>query len=92
MEFNEQQLLVGFKEPLIHTYNKNESVIPQNCQYFGELAHRNNVILLGDSIGDVSMAQGVHKPGNILKIGFLNDVVRLTLSMKMHRNYMCMTI
>lgn len=75
MEFEEEQL-IGFKEPLIHTFNKNESVIPSNCQYFDELAHRSNVILLGDSIGDASMAQGVHKPRALLKIGFLNEVVR----------------
>lgn len=75
MEFDDDKQLVGFKEPLIHTFNKNESVIPANCQYFEELANRSNVILLGDSIGDITMAQGVHKPGAVLKIGFLNEMV-----------------
>lgn len=73
MEFDDSDRLVGFHRPLIHTFNKNSSVIPANC--IDELSHRNNVILLGDSIGDVSMAEGVRRCGNLLKIGFLNEVV-----------------
>lgn len=72
MEFDDCDRLVGFHRPLIHTFNKNSSVIPANC--FDELSYRNNVILLGDSIGDVSMAEGVRRCGNLLKIGFLNEV------------------
>lgn len=74
MEFDGNERLVGFKPPLIHTFNKNDSVIPVNCN--NGLAGRNNVILLGDSIGDVTMAEGVKVRGNLLKIGFLNEVVR----------------
>lgn len=73
MEFDDNEQLVGFKQPLIHTFNKNSSVIPENC--FNDVADRNNVILLGDSIGDVSMAEGIKRRGSILKIGFLNAVV-----------------
>lgn len=76
MEFDEDGQLIGFKDPLIHTFNKNEDAVPQNCRYFDELSHRANVILLGDSIGDADMAQGVHGAGTVLKIGFLNEVVR----------------
>jgi len=77
MVFNETDgELLGFKEPLIHTYNKNESVIPPICEYSDAPAQRGNVILLGDSVGDATMAQGVQKPGTLLKIGFLNQVVR----------------
>lgn len=73
MEFDDSDRLVGFQRPLIHTFNKNGSVIPAN--YIDELSHRNNVILLGDSIGDVSMAEGVQGCDNLIKIGFLNEVV-----------------
>lgn len=78
MEFNDNEQLMGFKPPLIHTFNKNDSVIPVDC--YRDLSRRNNVILLGDSVGDVTMAEGVKRRGSLLKIGFLNEVVRKCFS------------
>uniref|UniRef100_A0A5K1U0Z3 5'-nucleotidase n=1 Tax=Macaca mulatta TaxID=9544 RepID=A0A5K1U0Z3_MACMU len=72
MDFNEDGFLQGFKGQLIHTYNKNSSVC-ENSGYFQQLEGKTNVILLGDSIGDLTMADGVPGVQNILKIGFLND-------------------
>ncbi|XP_063512703.1 7-methylguanosine phosphate-specific 5'-nucleotidase isoform X5 [Pongo pygmaeus] len=74
MDFNEDGFLQGFKGQLIHTYNKNSSVC-ENSGYFQQLEGKTNVILLGDSIGDLTMADGVPGVQNILKIGFLNDKV-----------------
>lgn len=34
------------------------------------------MLLLGDSLGDLTMADGVAEPRNILTVGFLNDLVR----------------
>lgn len=73
MEFDDNEQLTTFKQPLIHTFNKNDYVIPGDCYH--RLAHRHNVILLGDSIGDATMAEGFKKNGSLLKIGFLNEVV-----------------
>lgn len=73
MDFNDQGTLVGFKGDLIHIYNKNENAIHKS-DYFQKIADRHNVILLGDSLGDLRMADGAEN-GNILKIGFLNDKV-----------------
>lgn len=55
-------------------YNKNENAI-HNSDYFENLQHRENIILLGDSLGDLHMADGAVDSANILKIGFLNDKV-----------------
>ncbi|XP_044532852.1 7-methylguanosine phosphate-specific 5'-nucleotidase [Gracilinanus agilis] len=74
MDFNESGYLQGFKGHLIHTYNKNSSVL-EDSKYFEQLQAKTNILLLGDSMGDLTMADGVSKVGNILKIGFLNDKV-----------------
>ncbi|NXH12580.1 5NT3B nucleotidase, partial [Bucco capensis] len=74
MSFDEEGVLTHFKAPLIHTYNKNNSVL-QGTEYFQQLSTRTSIILLGDSMGDLSMADGVPSVENILKIGFLNDKV-----------------
>lgn len=67
--------MVGFKGDLIHMFNKNENAI-HSSDYFDKLRGRNNIILMGDSLGDTKMAVGVPQPSSILKIGFLNDKVR----------------
>lgn len=69
-----QGILIGFKTPLIHTYNKNNSVL-ENMDYFQQLRTRTNILLLGDSMGDLTMADGVANTDNILRVGFLNDKV-----------------
>ncbi len=75
MDFNEKGALIGFKKPIIHTFNKNETVLGESKEYFADLSHRQNAILLGDSDGDIHMGAGMENPGAILKIGFLNSKV-----------------
>lgn len=72
--YNEQGIMVGFKGNLIHMFNKNEDAI-HSSDYFEKLQNRTNVILMGDSLGDIKMALGVPQPSNVLKIGFLNDKI-----------------
>ena len=67
--------MVGFENELIHVFNKNENAI-HDSDYFKKLEGRDNVILLGDSLGDLKMADGANA-SNLLKIGFLNDKVCL---------------
>ncbi|XP_016070526.1 PREDICTED: 7-methylguanosine phosphate-specific 5'-nucleotidase [Miniopterus natalensis] len=74
MDFDENGFLQGFKGQLIHTYNKNSSVC-ENSSYFQQLQGKTNILLLGDTMGDLTMADGVPGVENILKIGFLNDKV-----------------
>nr|XP_056720663.1 7-methylguanosine phosphate-specific 5'-nucleotidase [Euleptes europaea] len=74
MDFDDHGVLRGFKKPLIHIYNKNNTVL-ENTEYFQQLCTRTNILLLGDSMGDLSMADGVANVENILRVGFLNDKV-----------------
>lgn len=66
-----------FASQLIHSLNKNASVLIdtpfwRQCQ----LEKRHNILLLGDSLGDASMADGLdYKDDEIVRIGFLNDRV-----------------
>lgn len=62
----------GFRDQVIHMFNKNEHAIV-NSEYFSILRGRTNVVLLGDSEGDATMAEGVHDVSALLKIGFLCD-------------------
>ncbi|XP_033854457.1 cytosolic 5'-nucleotidase 3-like isoform X2 [Acipenser ruthenus] len=74
MEFDEHGVLKGFQGELIHVYNKHDGAL-KNTEYFKQLKDNCNIILLGDSLGDLNMADGVPNVENILKIGFLNDKV-----------------
>ncbi|XP_039595962.1 cytosolic 5'-nucleotidase 3-like [Polypterus senegalus] len=73
-EGKKKGILQGFKGDLIHTYNKHEGAL-KNSGHFEKLDDKRNVILLGDSLGDLQMADGVENMENILKIGYLNDKV-----------------
>ncbi|MFA6194480.1 MAG: hypothetical protein WC719_01880 [Patescibacteria group bacterium] len=68
----------GVREPIIHSYNKDETLI-RDFPFFAEIKNRRNVILCGDSLGDVGMAEGFEH-ANLLKIGFLNEGVDNNLS------------
>lgn len=72
-------VLRAFKGQLIHTFNKREGALSHAAHFTG-LQGRQNVLLLGDSLGDLTMADGVSEPRNILTIGFLNDQVRPAVS------------
>jgi len=72
MEFDDEERILAFKKPLIHTFNKHE-IASMEVEYFASVAERNNVLLLGDCLGDHEMDKGVQNPDAVLKIGFLND-------------------
>uniref|UniRef100_A0A803SSV6 5'-nucleotidase n=1 Tax=Anolis carolinensis TaxID=28377 RepID=A0A803SSV6_ANOCA len=74
MDFDENGVLKGFKGELIHVYNKHDGAL-KNTEYFKQLKDNSNIILLGDSQGDLTMADGVANVEHILKIGYLNDKV-----------------
>lgn len=67
---------IGRREPPIHTFNKKEIEIKEieNPQAYKNLLKRRDVLLLGDTIGDIDMIEGFPYK-NLLKIGFLNENV-----------------
>ncbi|KAI7902722.1 pyrimidine 5'-nucleotidase [Cokeromyces recurvatus] len=74
MVFNEDGICIDFKEPLIHVFNKSEFQL-ETTPYFKLIEQRKNVILMGDSLGDLQMSQGVSHD-LCLNIGFLNHDIK----------------
>lgn len=74
MKYDEGGVIQGFKGPLIHVLNKNEFAL-KNTKYYDLIKNRNNVILLGDSLGDARMADGMAHANHVLKIGFIYENV-----------------
>jgi len=67
--------LTGFEDPVFHVFNKRADTI-LHTPFFrdNDLASRSSVVLLGDSLGDLSMAEGLKQPEDVLiAVGFLND-------------------
>jgi 5'-nucleotidase len=71
--YDKEGKVIDYETDIIHTFNKNEGQI-KKTPYYKQIADRKNVILLGDSIGDLGMLEGLdHK--EVIKIGFLNENV-----------------
>ncbi len=58
-------------EPIIHTFNKSATMF-SSFGILDKVKNRNNVLLLGDSLGDVNMTAGLNHRAE-LRIAFLND-------------------
>ncbi len=69
--FNSDNRLIGIKEPIIHVFNKDETIIKQ-YDFYPVIKERQNVIVIGDSLGDATMHKGL-KHKQVLKIAFLNE-------------------
>lgn len=72
--------LKGFPEPVIHIYNKCAANF-LDTPFFVRVSHqkRRNLLLIGDSLGDIGMHNGMEglvPDLDVLKIGFLNDKVQ----------------
>ncbi len=70
MEYNKEGNAIAIKEPIIHVFNKGEIAL-KGLSIMKELKDKKNVILLGDSLGDLDMVQGF-KYDNLIQIGFYN--------------------
>ena len=83
MRFDTTGTLVGFTSDLIHSLNKNyshvlrqrEVGVPGGAERVVSELHatkRRNVVLLGDSVGDVAMSVGLEDVNVIMRVGWLN--------------------
>lgn len=76
-EFNSEGRATKIKEPIIHTFNKTE-VSLKNSPVYEKIKDRKNVLLLGDSLGDVGMVEGFDY-NEVIRMGFLNENVEENL-------------
>ncbi len=69
--WDEEGRAVSVKEPIIHSVNKNETILREIPSVFNSIENRKNVVLIGDGVGDLGMVEGFDYD-NLLKVGFFN--------------------
>lgn len=78
LKYNGNQL-DGFKnDVIIHVYNKNECALTKD--YLTTFQKRQNILLMGDTIGDANMVEGIEDTKAVLKIGFLYEHVSILIN------------
>ena len=70
--WNEKWIAIWYEKPIIHVFNKDETVLNDFPEIHMKIINRKNVILLGDSLWDPHMVDGFDYD-NLLKIWFLNE-------------------
>jgi len=68
---------VSVKTPVIHSMNKDETVL-KDFPFYDKIKDKKNVILLGDNLEDIKMVAGFNYD-NLIKIGFLNEKIEENL-------------
>ncbi|CAM9271226.1 unnamed protein product [Pylaiella littoralis] len=75
MAFDSDGAMTGFVGETFHVFNKHASSAAVKPYFETEkMTCRKNVLLLGDSLGDLNMAKGLSAE-EVLTVGFLNDKV-----------------
>lgn len=69
--WDENGKAISVKEPIIHVMNKDETAIDKIPEIYNVIKNKKNVILLGDSMGDLGMIHGFAYD-TLIKVGFLN--------------------
>ncbi len=70
-KWDDEGTAIGKPNPVIHCMNKDETVIEDYPEIYNKIKDRKNVILIGDSLGDLGMTTGFEY-NELLKVGFLN--------------------
>lgn len=71
-EFWNDWYATGFKNAIVHVFNKDETTLELFPEIHKKIENRKNVILLWDSLWDVGMIEWFEYK-NLIKIWFLND-------------------
>ena len=72
MIWNNDWKIEWYKKPIIHVFNKAESLISSHKNIFNKIKNKKNVILLWDSLWDHHMIEWFEYD-NLIKIWFLNN-------------------
>lgn len=80
MVFDKDGTLSGFHDDIIHSCNKGAQSLGGD-EMRDALEGRDTVLVLGDSIGDVHMANSLEDVSSIVRIGFLNRNVESNLDL-----------
>lgn len=97
LDYDEEGNIIGLAGDVIHVFNKNEKSLKpvertnshvENTELINEFHHRGNVLLMGDSLGDPCMADGIENPSAVLKIGFLNHDIKTDQEVIRLKKYM----
>ena len=65
---------IEVRKPIIHTFNKDETIL-KDFSFYPMIKDRKNVLLLGDSLGDIGMIEGFNFD-HLIKVGFLNENIK----------------
>ena len=63
---------IWYKKPIIHSFNKSETILKDNKNIYSKIENRKNIILLWDSLWDHHMVDWFDY-NNLIKIWFLNE-------------------
>ena len=72
--WDENWYAIDYKKPIIHTFNKDETILKEFPKIYEKIKNRKNIILLWDSLWDHHMVEGFDYK-NLIKIWFLNEKV-----------------
>lgn len=76
--YDSEWYVVDYNKPIIHTFNKDETVLKNMPEVYNNIEKRKNVILLWDSLWDHHMIDWFEYE-NLLKIWFLNEDINENL-------------
>lgn len=77
-KWDKKGYLIGVKEPIIHSMNKDETVVKDFPEIYKVIKSRKNVLLLGDTLEDIEMIKGFEY-NNLIKVSFLNKNIEENL-------------
>jgi 5'-nucleotidase len=76
-KWDKQGKAIGIQSSIIHVFNKDETIL-RKFSFYDKIKERKNILLLGDSLGDVGMLSGAEYDC-VIKIGFLNEKIKENL-------------